>query len=40
MQPWITPSFFEETGNDDIVDEYTLGQLMDEDDARKMLEVR
>ncbi|KAL1697062.1 glycoside hydrolase family 5 protein [Schizophyllum commune] len=37
LEPWITPSFFEETGNDDIVDEYTLGQLMDEDDARKML---
>ncbi|KAL1739276.1 glycoside hydrolase superfamily, partial [Schizophyllum fasciatum] len=37
LEPWITPSFFEETGNDDIIDEYTLGQHMDEDAARKML---
>jgi hypothetical protein len=25
FQPWITPSIFENTGNDSIVDEYTLG---------------
>ncbi|TRM64212.1 glycoside hydrolase family 5 protein [Schizophyllum amplum] len=37
LEPWITPSFFEDTGNDDIIDEYTLGELMDEDEARSML---
>ena len=28
-QPWITPSMFENTGNDGIVDEYTFGQYQD-----------
>lgn len=26
MQPWITPSLFENTGNTAIVDEWTFGQ--------------
>jgi glucan 1,3-beta-glucosidase len=29
MQPWITPSLFEETGNPDVVDEWTFGQYQD-----------
>ncbi|TFK40345.1 glycoside hydrolase family 5 protein [Crucibulum laeve] len=37
LEPWITPSFFENTGNDNIVDEFTLGQLMDNDAALNML---
>lgn len=27
MQPWITPSIFNNSGNDDIVDEFTFGQM-------------
>lgn len=38
LEPWITPSFFEATGNDNIVDEFTLGQLMPADQARAALE--
>jgi len=34
----ITPSFFEATNNTDVVDEYTLGQLVDYDAAQQMLE--
>lgn len=26
LQPWITPSLFDDTGDDRIVDEYTFGQ--------------
>jgi glucan 1,3-beta-glucosidase len=29
MQPWITPSLFENTGNTAIVDEWTFGQYQD-----------
>ncbi|KAI0734298.1 glycoside hydrolase [Fomitopsis betulina] len=29
LEPWITPSIFESTNNTDVVDEYTLGQLID-----------
>lgn len=29
MEPFITPSLFEATGNDAIVDEYTFGQMQD-----------
>lgn len=36
-QPWITPSVFESTGNDNIVDEFTLGQLLDGQTALTML---
>ena len=28
-QPWITPSIFDNTGNDNIVDEWTFGALQD-----------
>jgi aryl-phospho-beta-D-glucosidase BglC (GH1 family) len=28
-QPWITPSLFDDTGNPDIVDEWTFGQYQD-----------
>ncbi|KAF5341865.1 hypothetical protein D9611_001867 [Ephemerocybe angulata] len=37
LEPWITPSFFERTGNKDIIDEYTLGQLLDHGTAQDML---
>lgn len=37
LEPWITPSVFERTNNDAIVDEYTLGQLLDSQTARKIL---
>ncbi|KAF8920328.1 glycoside hydrolase family 5 protein [Mucidula mucida] len=33
LEPWITPTLFENTNNDDIVDEYTFGQLQDQDTA-------
>ncbi|KAF9052397.1 glycoside hydrolase family 5 protein [Hymenopellis radicata] len=33
LEPWITPSVFENTNNDAIVDEYTFGQLQDQDTA-------
>jgi len=38
LQPWITPSLFENTNNDAIIDEYTFGQMQDEDVARANLE--
>ncbi|EIN04828.1 glycoside hydrolase family 5 protein [Punctularia strigosozonata HHB-11173 SS5] len=38
LEPWITPSMFENTGNDDIVDEFTFGQLQDDDVALKALQ--
>jgi glucan 1,3-beta-glucosidase len=38
LEPWITPSIFENTGNDDIVDEFTFGQLQDPDVALKALQ--
>ncbi|KXN89093.1 Glucan 1,3-beta-glucosidase [Leucoagaricus sp. SymC.cos] len=37
LEPWITPSLFEATGNDNIVDEFTLGQFTDPDAAQKLL---
>lgn len=36
-QPWITPSLFEATGNNNIVDEYTFGQLQDHNKAYNAL---
>jgi len=39
LQPWITPSMFENTGNDSIVDEYTFGQYQDPDVAVQALQV-
>ncbi|KAJ3557382.1 hypothetical protein NM688_g1502 [Phlebia brevispora] len=38
LEPWITPSLFESLNNTNIVDEYTLGQLMDYDTALSMLQ--
>jgi len=38
-QPWITPSIFENTGNDAIVDEYTFGQMQDRQNALRVLET-
>lgn len=37
IQPWITPSIFENTGNDDIIDEYTFGKLLNSTYAQKVL---
>ncbi|EJD48927.1 glycoside hydrolase [Auricularia subglabra TFB-10046 SS5] len=37
LEPWITPSIFQATGNDNIIDEYTFGQLQDDDVALKAL---
>jgi glucan 1,3-beta-glucosidase len=39
LEPWITPSFFENTGNEDIIDEYTYGALQsDRESALDVLE--
>lgn len=38
FQPWITPSIFENTGNDDILDEYTFGQMQNPQTALSVLE--
>ena len=37
LQPWITPSLFDDTGNPDIVDEWTFGALQDRDAAERAL---
>ena len=36
-QPWITPSLFDNTGNPNIVDEWTFGQLQDRATAQSVL---
>ncbi|KAJ7494713.1 glycoside hydrolase family 5 protein [Mycena galericulata] len=38
LEPWITPSIFNNTGNDAIVDEYTFGQLQDPATALSVLQ--
>lgn len=38
LESWITPSLFDATGNDDIVDEYTFGQLQDKSVAQAALQ--
>ncbi|KDQ12592.1 glycoside hydrolase family 5 protein [Botryobasidium botryosum FD-172 SS1] len=38
LEPWITPSLFDNTGNDKIVDEYTFGQLQDKATAQATLQ--
>ncbi|KAH9849706.1 glycoside hydrolase family 5 protein [Lenzites betulinus] len=38
LEPWITPSIFESTNNTDIIDEYTFGQMLDEDYALDVLQ--
>ncbi|KAF9484376.1 glycoside hydrolase family 5 protein [Pholiota conissans] len=37
LEPWITPSVFESTGNENVVDEFTLGQLVDDQTALSIL---
>ena len=37
-KPWVTPSLFDDTGNPDIVDEWTFGQLQDRETALKTLQ--
>ncbi len=37
LEPWITPSIFDNTGNDNIVDEWTFGQLQNYDTALSVL---
>ncbi|OCH95383.1 glycoside hydrolase [Obba rivulosa] len=38
LEPWITPSIFESTNNTDIVDEFTFGQLLDNETALSILQ--
>ena len=38
LEPWITPSLFDNTGNDAIVDEWTFGQYQDYDTALGVLQ--
>ncbi|PBK75640.1 glycoside hydrolase [Armillaria solidipes] len=38
LEPWITPSIFENTNNDNVVDEYTFGSLQDYGQALAVLE--
>ncbi|QRV80907.1 Cellulase (glycosyl hydrolase family 5 protein) [Ceratobasidium sp. AG-Ba] len=38
LEPWITPSLFDNTGNDKIIDEYTFGQYQDKNAAKAALE--
>ncbi|EJU03454.1 glycoside hydrolase [Dacryopinax primogenitus] len=37
LEPWITPSIFDNTGNSAIVDEWTFGQYMDYDTGANIL---
>lgn len=39
LEPWITPSLFERTGNSAIVDEYTFGQLQSRSTAQAALKA-
>jgi aryl-phospho-beta-D-glucosidase BglC (GH1 family) len=39
LQPWITPSLFDNTGNNNIVDEWTFGQLQDRNTAQHKLKA-
>ncbi|KAI4521815.1 glycoside hydrolase family 5 protein [Schizophyllum commune Loenen D] len=39
LEPWITPSLFEATGNDKIIDEWTFGELQDRDAATAALKA-
>nr|ADX07317.1 putative exo-1,3-beta-glucanase precursor [Flammulina velutipes] len=38
LEPWITPSLFDNTGNDAIIDEWTFGEYQDKGVARAKLE--
>ncbi|KAK1224186.1 hypothetical protein PQX77_012926 [Marasmius sp. AFHP31] len=37
LEPWITPSLFDNTGNDGIIDEFTFGQFQDRGEALNVL---
>ncbi|CAE6475138.1 unnamed protein product [Rhizoctonia solani] len=37
LEPWITPSLFENTGNENIVDEYTFNTLQDTSTVQRVL---
>jgi len=37
LEPWITPSIFDNTGNTNIIDEWTFGQLQDRTTALNVL---
>jgi glucan 1,3-beta-glucosidase len=39
LQPWITPSLFDNTGNNNIIDEWTFGQLQDRNTAQQRLKA-
>ncbi|KAF7316857.1 Glycoside hydrolase family 5 protein [Mycena chlorophos] len=39
LEPWITPSIFNNTNNDNIVDEYTFGQMQDAQTAQSALQA-
>jgi len=39
LEPWITPSLFDNTGNSGIVDEWTFGQLQDRATAQATLQA-
>ncbi|KAI0297553.1 exo-1-3-beta-glucanase [Multifurca ochricompacta] len=38
LEPWITPSLFDNTGNPNIVDEWTFGQLQNRNTAQQTLQ--
>jgi len=38
LEPWITPSIFDNTGDNRVVDEYTLGQFVDRTSAQNTLQ--
>ncbi|KAJ7035033.1 glycoside hydrolase family 5 protein [Mycena alexandri] len=38
LQPWITPSIFQNTGNENIVDEFTFGSMQDPSTALSVLQ--
>lgn len=38
LEPWITPSLFERTGNNGIIDEWTFGQYQDRAQALSLLQ--
>ncbi|KAI1796836.1 glycoside hydrolase [Ganoderma leucocontextum] len=38
LEPWITPSIFEDTNNSNIIDEYTFGQMQDSNQALDVLQ--
>ncbi|ESK85926.1 glycoside hydrolase family 5 protein [Moniliophthora roreri MCA 2997] len=39
LESWITPSLFDNTGNPDIIDEFTFGQLQDRQAAEQALKA-